>query len=83
VRVVESPLRGRRVMVTGGSGFLGRRVVAELQAAGTADLFVPTRADFDLRTSDGVRRGNRGGSRDKSPTAAGGGNGLDSPPKGI
>ena len=29
-----SSLEGRRVLVTGGSGFIGRRVVAEMGAAG-------------------------------------------------
>jgi GDP-L-fucose synthase len=46
---------GRRVMVTGGAGFLGRPVVRLLAAAG-ADVFVPRSADFDLRTSDGIER---------------------------
>ncbi len=38
---------GRRVVVTGGSGFLGRRVVARLTDHG-ADPVVPRSADFDL-----------------------------------
>jgi GDP-L-fucose synthase len=38
---------GRRVVVTGGSGFLGRRVVAELARVG-ADVVAPRSADFDL-----------------------------------
>jgi GDP-L-fucose synthase len=46
----------RRVMVTGGGGFLGRSVVERLGAAGVRDIVVPRSADFDLRTSDGVRR---------------------------
>jgi GDP-L-fucose synthase len=46
----------RRVMVTGGAGFLGRRVVARLQEVGARDIFVPRSADYDLRTEDGVRR---------------------------
>jgi GDP-L-fucose synthase len=46
---------GRRVMVTGGGGFLGRKVVEELGSDGVADVFVPRSADYDLRTREGVR----------------------------
>jgi GDP-L-fucose synthase len=42
------------VLVTGGSGFLGRRVVDQMRAAGAADVFVPRRADYDLRTAGGI-----------------------------
>jgi GDP-L-fucose synthase len=43
-------------MVTGGAGFLGKSVVARLQAAGVAadDIFVPRSKDYDLRTAEGV-----------------------------
>jgi GDP-L-fucose synthase len=37
----------RRVLVTGGSGFLGRRVVAQLATRG-ADVVAPRRAEYDL-----------------------------------
>jgi GDP-L-fucose synthase len=47
---------GRRVMVTGGGGFLGSAVVQRLQEAGSADIFVPRSRDYDLRTSDGIDR---------------------------
>ena len=47
---------GRRVMVTGGAGFLGRAVVARLQEAGADEIFVPRSSDFDLRTLEGVER---------------------------
>jgi GDP-L-fucose synthase len=37
----------RRVLVTGGAGFLGRQVVAQLVAHG-ADVIAPRRAEYDL-----------------------------------
>lgn len=43
---------GRRVLVTGGSGFVGRRVTERLRRAG-AEVIVPRRADHDL-TQAGV-----------------------------
>ena len=39
--------QGRRVVVTGGAGFLGRVVVTKLRAAG-AEVFVPRSRDHDL-----------------------------------
>ena len=47
-------LSGARVMVTGGAGFLGRHVVARLEQAGVAGIFVPRSADYDLRQAAGV-----------------------------
>ena len=46
----------RRVMVTGGGGFLGKSVVGRLERAGVAsdDIFVPRSKDYDLRTAEGV-----------------------------
>lgn len=43
---------GRRVVVTGGAGFLGRHVVTLLRQSG-ADVIVPRRRDYDL-TRHGV-----------------------------
>ena len=47
---------GKRLMVTGGGGFLGRHVVAQLENAGATSIFVPRSTDYDLRTESGVRR---------------------------
>ena len=47
---------GRRVMVTGGGGFLGSWVVEGLRARGCRDLFVPRSRDYDLRERDAVER---------------------------
>jgi len=39
---------GKRVLVTGGSGFLGSRVVAKLREFDPAEIFIPRRATFNL-----------------------------------
>lgn len=51
-----SALRGRRLAVTGGAGFLGRAVVEALARRGCEAPFVPRSADYDLRGEDGVER---------------------------
>lgn len=45
-----------RVVVTGGAGFLGSFVVAELEARGAREVFVPRSRDYDLVQMDAVRR---------------------------
>jgi GDP-L-fucose synthase len=49
-------LSTQRIMVTGGSGFLGKRVVAALEARGARDIFVVRRAEYDLVDRDACRR---------------------------
>jgi GDP-L-fucose synthase len=46
----------RRVMVTGGSGFLGTAVVDRLRRAGAQHVIVPRSSEYDLRTGDGIAR---------------------------
>ena len=43
-----------RVMVTGGAGFLGSRVVARLEERGCSHIFIPTHDRYDLVRADGV-----------------------------
>ena len=49
-------LRGKRVVVTGGGGFLGSFVVEGLRKRGCEQVFVPRRKDFDLTTVEGIEK---------------------------
>jgi GDP-L-fucose synthase len=40
---------GKRVVVTGGNGFLGRHIVAKFDKLGPKSIFVPTHPEYDLR----------------------------------
>ncbi len=51
-----SRLRKKRVLVTGGAGFLGRYVVRKLREVGCSEIFVPRSRDYDLVQMDAVRR---------------------------
>jgi GDP-L-fucose synthase len=46
----------QRVLVTGGGGFLGRRVVDRLRASGARTVVAPRSAEYDLRRADDIRR---------------------------
>jgi GDP-L-fucose synthase len=48
--------RGKRVVVTGGAGFLGAVVVRTLHERGAAEVVVPRSADYDLRQLKAIRR---------------------------
>ena len=45
---------GKRVVVTGGAGFLGSFVVERLKAAGCTDVFAPRSRETDLRHEDAI-----------------------------
>jgi len=48
--------RGKRVIVTGGGGFLGSFVVEKLERRNAAEIFVPRSKDYDLRDLGAIRR---------------------------
>lgn len=41
-------LRGKRILITGGAGFLGSQVVERLRAKGAGELCIPRSAQYDL-----------------------------------
>ena len=47
--------RDKRVIVTGGSGFLGSFVVDKLKQRGAAEVIVPRSREYDLRERDAIR----------------------------
>ncbi len=46
----------KRVVVTGGAGFLGSFVIAKLKGRGATDIFIPHIEDYDLTDRDSIRR---------------------------
>ena len=46
----------RRVLVTGGAGFLGSHIVDRLRAVGAGEIFVPRRHKYDLLEREAARR---------------------------
>lgn len=49
-------LAKKRITVTGGSGFLGKFVVARLRAQGATEVFVPRKRSYDLSHREEVAR---------------------------
>jgi len=53
---MPEPFPYRRIVVTGGAGFLGSYVVEKLRARDCQQIFVPRKKDYDLVQGDAVRR---------------------------
>jgi GDP-L-fucose synthase len=54
--MTENFWQDKKVVVTGGAGFLGSFVTAKLKERGAADIYIPTIEDYDLTDRDSIRR---------------------------
>ena len=49
-------LADKRIVVTGGAGFLGTHLIRRLQEEGCRNIFVPVHSDYDLTRMDAIDR---------------------------
>jgi GDP-L-fucose synthase len=54
--MVENFWHGKRVVVTGGAGFLGSFVISKLKERGATDIYIPTIEEYDLTDRDYINR---------------------------
>ena len=54
--MTENFWKDKRVIVTGGAGFLGSFVIAKLKERGATDIFIPRIEDYDLTDRDSIKR---------------------------
>jgi len=53
---MENLLRKKRIIVTGGAGFLGSRLTDKLRDRGYTSVFVPRKSEYDLRNRSELER---------------------------
>ncbi len=54
--MTENFWQNKKVIVTGGAGFLGSFVIAKLKAHGATDIYIPTIENFNLVDPNDIRR---------------------------
>lgn len=54
--MAENFWKDKRVIVTGGGGFLGSFVVEKLKERGATDIFIPRKKDYDLTQREAIER---------------------------
>ncbi len=54
--MAENFWKNKRVIVTGGGGFLGSFVVEKLKERGATDIFIPRKKDYDLTQREAIER---------------------------
>lgn len=54
--ISSTNIAGKRIVVTGGAGFLGAVVTQKLRERGVNDIFIPRKAEYDLTTETGCTK---------------------------
>ena len=49
-------LKNKKILVTGGNGFLGKNVVKNLENLGINDIIIPSSSDYDLRNMNNCKK---------------------------